>query len=120
MLASLSIHRVGLGAEIARLAQGQLPPPFGAGPFHWDVTPGGVGEPKFPGVRVNDVMAEDARASEVGAEQRPPAFGETLAATAQTERQPITDETQHAFAGRRVHDYFLQIANEKLPITDYQ
>ena len=84
MLPALGIDRVSLGFEAAHFGQREGNRSCPLHGFHRHVAPGSVGQLQLARVRVNDFPAQRFAAPQIGAQSRPPAFGQRAPAQAQT------------------------------------
>ena len=66
VLVALRIHRVGFSPEIAHLTQRYRAAPFAFRRRHRNIPPGGMSERELAALRVDDLMALDGGASQVG------------------------------------------------------
>src|SRR5438874_12335193 len=110
MLAALGVHRVSLGAEIARLTECQLAPPLTPGPFHRQIAPRSVRQTEFPALGMDDIVPQELARAKVGPEHAAPALGQTrwrIETVSQRKSQTVPDEAQRAFARTRKHDKLL-------------
>jgi hypothetical protein len=104
MLPAFWVEQIRLGFEEAGFGQWQFDLPGVAIFLHRHVAPGGAGVDRTTGVGGDDFAPESGGATEIGAEQRPPAVAP--AAVTQRETHVVADKARQALAGHRFHDGF--------------